>query len=148
MLRRQQLCNKKIELYLHILYFILPIITNFNIEFQSERPQIHTLYQKLTTAYKTILAFYIQSNIVNSNDVSQIRYRDPTCFLPNNKVGGKCTGEIVKQDNHLSATEKDEFVTNRLNFYIECCHQMYLRFPFNSSNVIFFKTLLFIEAKT
>lgn len=55
------LSNPFTELYLDFLDFVLPIFTNVNIAFQSESPQIHHIYSKVATAYKTILDCYIKS---------------------------------------------------------------------------------------
>jgi len=41
----------------------------------------------------------------------------------------------------------DIFLTNCLNFLVECCHQFYKRFPFNSKYVQSLKNLGFLDPK-
>lgn len=56
----QKLSNPINELYLHFLNFILPILTNLNIEFQSQKPKIHCIYSNMERTYKTILECYMK----------------------------------------------------------------------------------------
>jgi len=76
------LCDPMIEFYLNFLDFILPIITDVNIEFQSAKSKVHKLYSKIETMYKTVLSFFIKSEYLEITNVSQIQYRNPTNFLP------------------------------------------------------------------
>lgn len=139
------LCDPMIEIYLHFLDYILPIITDLNIEFQSAKPKVYKLYSKIETMYKTVLSFFIKSEYLEITSVSQIQYRNPTNFLPLDDmyVGGYCMALLSKN----LIPNKNEFLNICLSFYIECCHQLYKRFPFNSPHVQMLKNLSFVEPK-
>jgi len=126
------LSNLFTKLYLNFLDFASPILTNVNLTFQSESPQIHLIYSKVATAYKTILDCYINNEYLNSTQLSQVQYRNPNNFLSTENIysGGKCTA--VLSNNSFSKRDINNFVTNCLNFYVECYHKLYKRFPFNS----------------
>lgn len=149
--KASEICFKlndiKVELYLHFLDFVLPILTNLNIEFQSESPKLHTLYSKMFNAYKTLLDCYIKPDYLTNNDITVIQYRNPEFFLNNKEIylGGKCSAALNVFNKNFPDTEKNIFITNCLNFVIECCHQIYHSFPFNSPWVQALKHLSFIE---
>lgn len=58
-------------------------------------------------------------------------------------VGGYCMAALSKN----LIPNKNEFLSICLSFYIECCHQLYKRFPFNSPHVKMLKNLSFIDPK-
>lgn len=59
-----KLSNKFTILYLHFLDFVLPMLTNLNLLFQSQSPQIHTVYSKVSTTYKAILDCYLKPEYI------------------------------------------------------------------------------------
>lgn len=143
-----KLKNPVVKLYLHFLDYVLPFLTNLNIEFQSETPKIHTLYSKISTVYKTLLECYINSQYLKNNDLSVIQYRNPSFFLNLKNVyfGGECMA-MLENDQNISSKDKHNFRVNCLNFYIECTHQIYKRFPFKSEFISQLKILQFIDPK-
>jgi len=66
--------------------FVLPILTNLNFAFQAENPQIHNIYSKVLTAYKTILECYIKPNYLNSTDLPQVQYKNLAYYLATEDV--------------------------------------------------------------
>lgn len=141
------LSNPFTEMYLHFLDFVLPILTSVNLAFQSESPQIHLIYSKVATAYKTILDCYIDNTYLNSTPLSKDQYRNPEHYLrPGNiYLGGTCTA--ILSNNLFSKTDIDEFETNCLHFYVECCHQLYKRFPLNSEHMKCLEMMSFLDPK-
>lgn len=77
----KKLCDPTYILYLKFLEFVLPIFTNLNLEFQSQKPKIHNIYTKMSAAYKTLLDCYIKPDYLKVTDISQIQYRNPNNFL-------------------------------------------------------------------
>ncbi|XP_008186719.1 E3 SUMO-protein ligase KIAA1586-like [Acyrthosiphon pisum] len=69
------------QMYLYFLDFALPILVKLNVEFQSEKPQIHKLYQKMSSAFKSILECYIKPDYLSNTDVSKCQYRNPIHFI-------------------------------------------------------------------
>lgn len=54
---------------------------------------------------------------------------------------------ILENDLNISSKEKHYFRINCLNFYIECVHQIYKRFPFKSEFMSQLKNLQFIDPR-
>jgi hypothetical protein len=138
------------KLYLEFLNHVLPILTDLNLEFQSEKPKVHYLYSRIESAYRTILDCYLEPKYLKSKDVSEIQYRNPANFINIEKMylGAKCHSSIM--DNSKSGTpfpteDLDRFRVHCLNFYVECAKQMFTRFPFNSSYMQSLKTLQFLD---
>lgn len=135
------------KLYLYFLEYCLPILNNLTLEFQSQKPKIHTLYSKMVSAYKTILEWYINESYLRNNDISVVQYRNPAHYVSQDKIylGGKCSAELITAT--ISQKNKDIFINNCLNFYVECSTQIYKRFPFNSDHVKCLKYMSFIDPK-
>lgn len=68
--------NPEIELYHTFLYYILPIVNKLNIEFQSEKPKIHLLYETISSLFKTILKNYLKNKYVDSINIFKINPRN------------------------------------------------------------------------
>lgn len=133
------------EHYLYFLDFALPILTNLNQQFQSEKPQIHNLYSKMASSYKMILDCYMKSDYLKSTDIQKIQYRNPIYFNEDIYVGGKCVAILSSDKCSLTQLEKRVFYTTCLNFYVECSHQIFQRFPFHSPHMMFLKQLSFLN---
>ncbi|XP_046666782.1 uncharacterized protein LOC124358528 [Homalodisca vitripennis] len=135
------------KLYFQFLDHILPILTDMNIEFQSEKPKVHYLYNKIETAYKTILDYYIEPKYFTSKDVTELQYRNPFYYNDIDKVyfGPQCAASINKPGVGLLEDQIKSFKINCLNFYVECAHQIYTRFPFKSSYIQSLKELMFLD---
>lgn len=116
-------CDPMTEIYLQFLDYVLPIITDINIEFQSQKPKIQKLYSIMETTYRTILSFYIKPEYLSKTDVSNIQYRNSNNFLPLKDiyVGGYCMAVLSTN----SIPNKEEFLNTCLRFYIECSHQIF-----------------------
>lgn len=143
-----KLSNKFTILYLHFLDFVLPMLTNLNLLFQSQSPQIHTIYYKISTTYKAILDCYLKPEYIQSTDVSKLQYRNPSNFLPSEEIYlGSVCAVAFSIENDFSNQDKHEFFTNCLNFYIECSHQIYKRFPFNSDHMKLLKSISVLDPK-
>lgn len=68
----QRLKEKYVKLYLIFLEFVLPLVTNLNLEMQSEETKIHRLYSQVSTVYKTLLNCYLKSDYVKNMDVKHV----------------------------------------------------------------------------
>lgn len=144
-----ELSNPTNKVYLEFLAYVLPLITDLNVEFQSEKPKIHLLYLRVSFLYRTILDNYIKSEVLDSEDFTKLQYRNPKNFMSIDNVyfGGKCTVLLIEMQNGCTKQELDSFKINCLNFYIETAHQIYKRFPFNDNMINSLKSLNFLEPK-
>jgi hypothetical protein len=105
-------------MYFEFLEFILPVITDFNAEFQSGKPKVYHLYSRMAELYKFILGCYIRDSILKSIDISELQYRNPVNFKSNDiYFGPQIT--VAFSNNILNSHNKNVFQTNCLEFYIE-----------------------------
>ncbi|CAG9840762.1 unnamed protein product [Diabrotica balteata] len=117
------------ELYFTFLAHILPLINKLNIEFQSEKPKLHLLFERITTVYKTILKFYLKSRYVDSNsNVLMINPINVDEYLPNEEIYLGTKVEIIIKNSQLNNTHLLPFYNNCLNFYTQLCLQIRKRF--------------------
>lgn len=58
---------------LEFLQYMLPFIVDLNQEFQCENPKIHTLYEKMSSTYKTILGFYLKTEYMENTNIEKIQ---------------------------------------------------------------------------
>jgi len=121
--------NPIYKLYFEFLEYILPVITDLNAEFQSEKPKVYLLYSRMAETYKFILSCYIRDNILKSIDISELQYSNPVNFKPNEDIyfGPKVAAAL--SNNVLNSIDKMFFQTKCLEFYIELAKQIFTRFP-------------------
>lgn len=62
----QALENPEFKLYFSFLAYVLDIVNKINIEFQSESPKIHLLYDRVSSLYRTLLRNFIKSNYLQN----------------------------------------------------------------------------------
>jgi len=142
--------NPLSKLYLQFLQFVLPLIVNLNLEFQGEQPKIYSLYEKMAAVYKTFLEFYLNHEYIKNTPLEQVQYRNPQHFMDINSIylGGDVTVALSTNcNNSLNKEDVQTFRLKCLNFYIECCHQLFKRFPFNKEQMKALKMLSFLEPK-
>lgn len=60
------------KLYLYFLDYILPMVTDLNLEMQSEKPKIYLLYSKVETLFKTVIEMFI-TKPDNSNPIDLLK---------------------------------------------------------------------------
>ncbi|KAJ8917896.1 hypothetical protein NQ315_002588 [Exocentrus adspersus] len=73
--------NPVYKLYFNFLSYILNIVTEINLEFQSEKSKIHTLNERLCNFQKTILSNFITRDILLNNTLENIDTKNPRNFL-------------------------------------------------------------------
>nr|CAI5869733.1 unnamed protein product [Callosobruchus analis] len=90
-MRPRQILDKferpETEIYLSFLCYILPLINKLNLEFQSEKPKIHILFERIMTLYKTILKCFLKNNYVDRaksiNDINPLNVYE---YLKNEEI--------------------------------------------------------------
>ena len=66
----EDLNDPSIFLYLHFLKDILPILTQFNVLFQSEKPTIHLVHTKVNDIYKYFLGYLCHRHLIIQSDIT------------------------------------------------------------------------------
>jgi len=101
----------------------------------------------MAETYKFILSCYIKDNILKSIDISELQYRNPVSFKPNEDIyfGPKVAAAL--SNSILNAIDKMFFQTKCLEYYIELTKQIFTRFPFNSNEIKILKGMSFLDPK-
>ena len=100
---------------------------DLNKEFQSKTSKIHVLYCKISQVYKTILDCYIKQEILNTQTVDQIQYRNPHNFVKLEDIYlGPAVTIALPQIENLDTNELHQFRLKCLDFYVEAAHDISL----------------------
>lgn len=70
---------------------------------QSERPKIHKLYSSISSTYKTLLEYFIKREVIDSQLLHLVNYKDPSNFIPleNIYLGAKIAAINLERENDL-----------------------------------------------
>lgn len=138
------------QLYLEFLDYILPIVTNMNLEFQAEESKIYVLYDRMEAASRTILKNFLNNTYVNCNSMTVLlkNFKDPKNFRTDVYLGPRVAMTLEKErNNDKLKSQLKPFFNNCLTFYIELMEQIFQRFPFGSDDVDALRRLSFIDPK-
>ncbi|XP_046802985.1 uncharacterized protein LOC124418983 [Lucilia cuprina] len=122
--------NFENKIYLCFLKYILGIINNINKMFQSETTEIQNLYDQMQKLLKTVLSNFIKLDLLKNDKFYLLNYKDEQNILDYNEVylGVYAREELLASG--LEETEKHKIVHNCINFYVELCDQILVRFDF------------------
>lgn len=101
----------------------------------------------MADAYRFILSCYIKISLLSTIDISTLQYINLDNFVSNDLLYLSLKVAILLEKQTLNQDDLETFKINCLNFYIELDRQFYLRFPFNSNEVLTLKYLLFLNPK-
>lgn len=101
-----------------------------NLQFQSESTQIHVLYTKFTTLYKTVLKNYIKKAVIDKVDLSKISPSNPDSFMALKDIYMGANVSLFLEQNPIDSKEYEKVRLSILSFYIELCIQIRKRFNF------------------
>ncbi|CAH2009382.1 unnamed protein product [Acanthoscelides obtectus] len=123
--------------FLLFLQFVLPLFNNLNREMQAEKPKIHSLYSSISSSYKVLLEYFIKRDVIESQPLKAINYRDPGNFLPLEELylGAKIPLLMLDRDSNLTLRKRC------LEFFVESAHQICKRFDFNNEVLINMKLI-------
>lgn len=123
--------NPLTELLLNFLSYVLPLVCNLNLEFQSETPHILDLYDKMLQIRSRLMKNYIRSEYVNDKTL-RLRngHNNPNYFLKDEDVHAGPLVTIYLQNNKVSENKKKEFIATVRNFYVTLLDELFNRFSF------------------
>lgn len=130
----QCLLNPIYKAYFLFLSYVLAIVNQLNVEFQSEETRIHVLHAKVSLLHNQILKNFIIKSKVNEEGLN---IANPNNFLPLNQIYFEAKVELLFIQERLVEFEIDKFKTNCLAFYVELCTQIKTRFNFKDPILIF-----------
>ena len=122
----------------HMLLFLNYILTKvdkLNIEFQSTHFKLHTLYSTISDEYRSILAMFIQDNVIKTRPVSEIDPNNAELYKPIKELhlGGRCLAMCAREP---LADQEQRFRQDCRTFLIQLCNEMKKRFTLQSDCVL------------
>ncbi|EEZ98954.1 hypothetical protein TcasGA2_TC004808 [Tribolium castaneum] len=132
--------NPVYKMYLLFLSYILGIVNQIILQFQSEGTQIHLLYNKFTALYNTVLRNYIKKSVIDKTELPKIALANPDYFVELDNLYMGANVDLFIQQINIDATEDQKFRTNILSFYIELANQIRKRFNFEDKFLMFLST--------
>lgn len=99
--------NPFTELLLNFLIYVLPLVCNLNMEFQSETRYILDLHDKILQIRSRLIKNYIHSEYVNDKTIRQRNgHNNPNYFLKDEDVHAGPLVTIYLQNNQVSENKK------------------------------------------
>lgn len=142
-----RLKDPSVKMYLHFLNFVLPHFTNLNLEMQSEKIKIHTLYRRIESTFRNLVDCYLKPEYLEKTATEDIQFRNPNNFvqIENIYLGAHVMAAISNKTTGLDEGRLEEFRKRCLDFYVESCRQIYNRFRFRDSAQVTLKLLSMIS---
>lgn len=128
--------NPVYHIYFKFLKHILSLVTKLNTLFQSETPRFHIFLENITNIYKTIMKFYIKSEIVNSKiPLSKINPTNPDYYLQIEKIylGIEVEQFLLSHDIHQN--DINSIKVKCLDFYSTLCSEIKSRVDFSDETL-------------
>ncbi|KAG5881767.1 hypothetical protein JTB14_005530 [Gonioctena quinquepunctata] len=111
--------------YLEFMAYVLGLMTDFNILFQSETPLLHRLKPECEKLLKTICSNFIDIEHLRNMDIFNINHKNSAIYTDLDKVyvGISAHESIttIKMSPNLNRYELEIFYKSCQNFYIELC---------------------------
>ena len=118
------------------LNYILDKIDKMNLEFQSIYFRLDTLYSTIAGEYRSILAMFIDDEVIASEKLASINPLDVSIYntLENLNVGVRCAALLLKELLHEDV--KKRFLLDCRKILVELCQQMKKRFTFQEDSAL------------
>jgi len=136
-------------LYLEFMSYVLGILTDFNVLFQSERPLLHCLQAEVDKMLLNLCSNYMNIQYLKSVPIKSVEHNNPRHFLKLEEIyigmaASQSFSDLGKNKN-VSKNDKELFLINCMNFYIEAVTQIKKKFDFSDP---VFECLEILEPKT
>lgn len=130
----KQLHNQSNKLFLIFLNWVLPIITQANLFFQSSKVVVSELHDVMSNLYKTLLQSYMRDQYVLSTSLSKKDPEDESKFKPFNSMylGSDIIREISKPEIQTDTQLLDYFHYNTRKFLVKVCVNIKDRYDFEN----------------
>lgn len=126
--------NQFTKIYLEFMSYVLGLMSDFNILFQTNKPLLHKLKPETVKLLTTICSNFIEIEVIRKNDIFQLDHKNPKNFvkLENIYIG------ISAHDSFQSLTKVPEinqachqFLKTVLDFYIDLVSNIKNKFIFD-----------------
>ena len=128
------LCDNT-KLYMLFLSFLLPTVNAFNIAFQATTyTTIHRLHPEMKRLTKRILYYFVDGNVIDTDDVRKTPFEDPSFQLDDDKVEVGDEARQLTQNLREDGMdpEVDLFFHHVRHFYSTFVKTLINKFPFGS----------------
>nr|XP_033322899.1 uncharacterized protein LOC117218532 [Megalopta genalis] len=141
--------NKFTKPYLQFLNFVLPIMNQFNVLFQSNDVLIHKLWSESTRLLKYLADLFLtQKSITTVRDLKTLDIKNNDNLLPLEEIHtdleSKETLQAMRETNEASEDEVKQFYKNLQKFYQTAFEGVIARLPFDDK---FVDALEFLDPK-
>lgn len=127
------LCDPYMKLYYYFLDWVLPKFTTFNKYFQTDRPVITVLHEKVSLLFKDLLLSFMKRDYVMKTELSLIdpnrsdrQLRDTEMYLGAAVLQGLKNSSITERKSQLQ-----EFFQRCRNFLVVACYEIKKRYNFS-----------------
>lgn len=104
------------KLYMQFISYALSLVTTINKEFQTEKPAVHKMHERITTFYKTLLCIYMKLDYLHSTPIYMIVPDHPTKMKTNlEDIYAGPKAESALRNLNLSTSDKIEFRQKKLS---------------------------------
>ena len=132
--------NNIYKVYFNFLSYMLELITLLNLEFQSEKSKIAVLLERVSHLFNLILTNFVKKEVLRKPDVklSKINFEHPDNMKPLKEMyfGAKVEA-MIESGVEIDKQELHTFRLRALDFYIELCRQIRMRFNFDYPHLKF-----------
>ncbi|XP_037932808.1 zinc finger MYM-type protein 6-like [Teleopsis dalmanni] len=126
---------KETKAYMLFLTYILKIVNDLNIEFQSDSIRLPFLYRKLEAVVQLILTNFMCYQHVKNVPLESLEFKDSNYFLPIEKVFMGMKAETFTDNHNIEKSKICEIKKNVRCFYIELISQILQRFDFSRTDI-------------
>lgn len=124
--------NQFTKFYLEFMAYVLDLLNDFNITFQSESPLLHKLKPAVEGLIRTIASNFIDLHHVKNTPPLEIEHKNPRLYLPleNLYLGVSVDSSLKEVQNDVRKEDLERFKLDCLAFYVEVIEQIKQRFIF------------------
>lgn len=123
--------NQFTLIYLEFMSYVLGLLTEFNLLFQSEKPLLYKVKPETDRLLKILCSNYLQLSYIKGHDIFSLNHRDQLHFVQQNHI---YLGVQATQSLHSLKDAGDEavkkFYESISRFYVELVDQIKERFRF------------------
>nr|XP_017009975.2 uncharacterized protein LOC108066104 [Drosophila takahashii] len=130
------MAKPELKIYLLFLSFILKIINDLNVEFQSESARLPYLYARLQSSIKLILSNIVTQDYVKNMNLEELNICDlEIYFLPVEEIFIGFSAQQCISDSGLLEEQSNSIKVTIRQFYLELVDQITRRFDFSRKDI-------------
>ncbi|XP_018563337.1 uncharacterized protein LOC111692190 [Anoplophora glabripennis] len=132
----EALSNSFTIIYLEFMSYVLGLMTDFNLLFQSEKSLLYKVKPETENLLRNLCANFIDISVIRkTSDIFKLSHINPTNFLPLEKIYlGILASESLKElkkNPHIPQEDFETFFRSILAFYVELVSNIKERFQFS-----------------